>query len=239
MVTTLPSSSVGFMLPVAETVKRVAADLPFDTALLGFAGAPWTVATYMVEGGSSRDFATVRRFANSDPALFDRLISVLVDVTADYLDMQIAAGAEAVQLFDSWAGVLTDAEFHRWCILPVREIVSRLEAKHPAVPVIGFPKGAGVHYREYATLTGVEALSLDWTVPLDWARRMQPEVTLQGNLDPLFLVMGGTALEQATRRILEVLGTGPFVFNLGHGIRPETPIAHVERLCELIRHWRA
>jgi len=164
---------------------------------------------------------------------------VLVDVTADYLDMQIAAGAEAVQLFDSWSGVLTDAEFHRWCVLPVREIVSQLEAKHPAVPVIGFPKGAGVHYREYATLTGVEALALDSTVPLDWARTMQPEVTLQGNLDPLFLVMGGAPLEQATRRILETLGTGPFVFNLGHGIRPETPIAHVERLCELIRHWRA
>jgi uroporphyrinogen decarboxylase len=233
------ADALGRLRPVEETVKAVAANLPLDTALLGFAGAPWTVATYMVEGGSSRDFATVRRFANAEPALFDALIGVLVDVTADYLDMQIAAGAEAVQLFDSWAGVLTDAEFQRWCVLPVREIVARLEAKHPAVPVIGFPKGAGVHYREYAALTGVEALGLDPTVPLDWARTMQPEVTLQGNLDPLFLVMGGAPMEQATRRILEMLGTGPFVFNLGHGIRPETPVAHVERLCQLIRHWRA
>jgi uroporphyrinogen decarboxylase len=225
--------------PVAETVKAVAGSLPLDTALIGFAGAPWTVATYMVEGGSSRDFAAVRRFANAEPETFARLIDVLVEVTSDYLDMQIAAGAEAVQLFESWAGVLTDAEFHRWCVLPVREIVRRLEVEHPAVPVIGFPKGAGVHYREYAALTGVEALGLDSTVPLDWASSvLQPEVTLQGNLDPLFLVMGGAVMEQATRRILQVLGPGPFVFNLGHGIRPETPIAHVERLCEIIRHWR-
>jgi len=228
------------LAPVFATVRGVAAALPLDTALIGFAGAPWTVATYMIEGGSSRDFVAARRMANAEPKRFQRLIDLLVDVTTDYLDQQIKAGAEAVQLFDSWAGVLTDVEFARWCVAPVREIVQRLGTRHPAVPVIGFPKGAGIHYREYATLTGIEAVGLDPTVPLDWAASvLQKDATLQGNLDPIFLVIGGTAMEQAARRILESLGRGPFVFNLGHGIRPETPVAHVERLCELIRHWRA
>ena len=228
------------LAPVFATVRGVAAALPLDTALIGFAGAPWTVATYMIEGGSSRDFVAARRMANAEPKRFQRLIDLLVDVTTDYLDQQIKAGAEAVQLFDSWAGVLTDVEFARWCVAPVREIVQRLGTRHPAVPVIGFPKGAGIHYREYATLTGIEAVGLDPTVPLDWAASvLQKDTTLQGNLDPIFLVIGGTAMEQAARRILESLGRGPFVFNLGHGIRPETPVAHVERLCELIRHWRA
>ena len=228
------------LVPVFATVRGVAAALPLDTALIGFAGAPWTVATYMIEGGSSRDFVAARRMANAEPKRFQRLIDLLVDMTTDYLDQQIKAGAEAVQLFDSWAGVLTDVEFARWCVAPVREIVQRLGTRHPAVPVIGFPKGAGIHYREYATLTGIEAVGLDPTVPLDWAASvLQKDATLQGNLDPIFLVIGGTAMEQAARRILESLGRGPFVFNLGHGIRPETPVAHVERLCELIRHWRA
>ena len=228
------------LAPVAATLRGVAAALPLDTALIGFAGAPWTVATYRVEGGSSRDFVAARRMANAEPKRFTRLIDLLVDVTSDYLDMQIRAGAEAVQLFDSWSGVLTDVEFARWCVAPVREIVRRIETRHPGVPVIGFPKGAGIHYREYAMLTGVDAIGLDPTVPLDWAQSvLQKDAALQGNLDPIFLVIGGAAMEQATRRILETLGRGPFVFNLGHGIRPETPIAHVERLCELIRHWRA
>ena len=182
------------------------------------------------------EIVATRRMANAEPKRFARLIDLLVEVTADYLDMQIKAGAEAVQLFDSWAGVLTDVEFARWCVGPVREIVRRIETRHPGIPVIGFPKGAGVHYREYAMLTGVDAIGLDSTVPLDWAQSvLQKDAVLQGNLDPIFLVIGGAAMEQATRRILETLGRGPFVFNLGHGIRPETPIAHVEQALRRIR----
>ncbi len=224
--------------PVFETVKRVSAGLPLDTALIGFAGAPWTVAAYMVEGGGSRDFLNARRLANADPELFGKLIGLLVDATTRYLIAQIEAGAEAVQIFDSWAGALSDDEFRRWAIEPVREIVSRLQAKHPSVPIIAFPRGAGVHYNSYATETGVEAVSLDSSIPPEWAaKQLQPQSAIQGNLDPLLLVVGGKPMEEATLRILKALGRGPFVFNLGHGILPETPPDNVARLSELIRAW--
>jgi uroporphyrinogen decarboxylase len=235
-----PGEILRSLKPVFETVHRVARALPFDTALIGFAGAPWTVATYMVEGGSSRDFAIVRQLAYTQPALFQRLIDRLVDATSAYLEAQVRAGAEAIQLFDSWAGILPETEFQRWCIAPTREIVSRLRRSHPGVPVIGFPRGAGLMAELYAAETGVTTVALDQTMPLAWAAaNLQPNWSLQGNLDPLLLVTGGAPMQTAARRILEAFGRGPFVFNLGHGIVPETPPEHVAQLCELIRHWRS
>jgi uroporphyrinogen decarboxylase len=225
--------------PIFETVRRVSRDLPLDTALIGFAGSPWTVATYMVEGGSSRNFMTVRRLAVSDPTTFALLIDLLIEATTIYLGRQIDAGAEAIQLFDSWAGALPDGEFQRWCVEPTREIVTRLRTTYPAIPIIGFPKGAGIRYANFATLTGVDAVGIDSTVPVDWAAAtLQPGVTVQGNLDPLHLVVGGAAMEAEATRILKALGRGPFVFNLGHGIVPETPPEHVAQLSDLIRRWR-
>lgn len=227
------------LAPVYETVRRVSSGLPLDTAMIGFAGAPWTVATYMVEGGSSRDFAKVRRWAYGDPDSFQRLIDLLVDTTTQYLSEQIEAGAEAVQLFDTWAGILPDDAFQRWCVAPVREITAQLRVRHPAVPVIAFPKGAGVNYGNYATLTGVTAIGLDSGVPPAWAAStLQPQSTVQGNLDPMLLVIGGRPMAEATARILAALGDGPFVFNLGHGITPETPPENVDRLCAFLRRWR-
>ena len=224
--------------PIFETVRRVKDGLPLDTALIGFAGAPWTVAAYMIEGGGSRDFATARRFVATDPLSFRRLIDLLVDVTARYLNAQIDAGAEALQIFDSWAGVLSHDEFDRWAVEPVREIIDRVQAKHPAVPIIAFPRGAGVHYADYVLETGAECIGIDSSIPPEWAAKtLQPQSAVQGNLDPLLLVAGGKAMEDATTRILQALGRGPFVFNLGHGIVPETPLENVARLCELIRAW--
>ncbi len=226
------------LAPVFETVRRVSAALPLDTALIGFAGAPWTVAAYMIEGEGSRDFTVVRRFAAMDPKAFNALIGLLVDATSRFLLAQIEAGAEVVQIFDSWAGVLSHDEFRQWAIEPVREIVNRLQARHPAVPIIAFPRGAGVRYLDYAVETGVEAVSLDSTIPPEWAaKELQPQSAVQGNLDPLVLVAGGKPLEDATLRILKALGRGPFVFNLGHGILPDTPPDNVARLSGLIRAW--
>lgn len=224
--------------PVFETVRGVAKGLPLDTALIGFAGAPWTVACYMIEGRGSRDFAIARRFALAEPVLFRNLIDLLIETTSRYLNAQIEAGAEAVQLFDTWAGVLPSGEFRRWAVEPVREIVDRVRARHPAVPIIAFPKGAGVHYADYAAQTGVECVGLDAAVPPDWAAQvMQPISAVQGNLDPLLLVIGGKPMEAAALEILNSLGRGPFVFNLGHGIVPETPPENVARLAALIRAW--
>jgi len=228
------------LAPVYETVRRVRSALPDDVALIGFAGAPWTVATYMVEGGSSRDFAEIKRWAFSDPDGFARLIELLVEATTDYLAAQIAAGAEVVQLFDTWAGVLPAADFERWCIAPLKAIVERLHDLHPEVPVIGFPRGAGAGYVDYVRRTGVNAVGLDWTVPPAWARDvLQPQVTVQGNLDPRYLVVGGEAMEREVARILDTLAQGPFIFNLGHGVVPETPVEHVGRLAELLRSYDA
>lgn len=224
--------------PVFETVRGVAKGLPLDTALIGFAGAPWTVACYMIEGRGSRDFAATRRLALADPIFFQNLMDLLIDTTSNYLIAQIDAGAEAIQIFDTWAGILPDNEFAKWAIAPVREIVERVQSRHPAVPIIAFPKGAGVHYAEYAAQTGVECVGLDAAVPPVWAAKvMQPLSAVQGNLDPLLLVVGGKAMENAALQILSALGRGPFVFNLGHGIVPETPPENVARLSALIRAW--
>lgn len=230
---------VAKLAPVMETVRLVGRGLPLDTALIGFAGAPWTVATYMVEGRGGSEFAEVRRWAYSDPESFQKLIDLLTDASIRYLAAQIDAGAEAVQLFDTWAGVLTDDAFHRWCVTPVREIATQLRLRHPAVPIIAFPKGAGLNYREYAMLTGVTAVGIDSTVSPNWAAAvLQPQATVQGNLDPLLVTIGGRPMAEAAERILAALGKGPFIFNLGHGITPETPPDHVGRLCDFIRRWR-
>ncbi|MBI1244627.1 MAG: uroporphyrinogen decarboxylase [Alphaproteobacteria bacterium] len=225
--------------PIYETVRRVAANLPGKTALIGFAGAPWTVATYMVEGCGSKDFANVRLLAYRDRIAFQALIDLLVRATIGYLKRQISAGAEAVQLFDTWAGVLPEGEYAQWVIDPVRRIVAALAADHPEIPVIFFPKGSGTLYETAAEIPGVAALGIDTAVPLAYARRLQAKVAVQGNLDPIVLAAGGEALDRAAGRILDTLGAGPFVFNLGHGVIPPTPPENVARLADLIRNWRA
>lgn len=228
------------LAPVYETVRRLSAVLPDETALIGFAGAPWTVACYMVEGGGSKDFAQVKAWAYRDPAGFGALIDLLVAATADYLCAQIDAGAEAVQLFDTWAGVLPAPAFHALVIAPTRRIVAAVRERHPGVPIIGFPRGAGVLYRDYAAETGVTALGLDTAVPAAWAAaELQPRVAVQGNLDPILLVAGGAALAEAARDLLRRLGQGPYVFNLGHGVVQTTPPEHVAQLAALIRSWPA
>jgi len=222
--------------PVYETVRRLSAEIPKSTALIGFAGAPWTVATYMVEGKGSKDYAEVRSIAYQDPAFFQRLMDILVDRTASYLIEQAHNGAEALQVFDSWAGVLSEPQFIKWAIEPMAEIVKRVKAVHPNVPIIGFPRGAGPMYERYVKETGVDGVGLDHSLPLEWARdHLQPHVTVQGNLDNLLLVAGGEAMEAEAKRILEILGGGPFIFNLGHGIVPQTPPEHVARLCAIVR----
>ena len=225
---------------VFETLRRLRQELPKDVTLIGFAGAPWTVACYMVEGEGSRDFQAVRRLAYREPALFARLIGLLTDSTIDYLSAQIEAGAETLQIFDSWAGSLAEAELRRWSLEPLTRIVAALKQRHPEVPVILFPRGAGVLYREFALASGAAALSLDSSLPLAWAaEELQQRTTLQGNLDPLLLLEGGDAMREGAERILRMLGNGPFVFNLGHGILPDTPPEHVAELVDLVRGWKA
>jgi len=227
------------LAPVYETVRRLSRELPAETTLIGFAGAPWTVASYMLEGGSSKDFASGKRWAYGAPEAMQRLIDLLVEATGDYLIAQIDAGAEAVQLFDSWAGVWPEAHLRRWCLEPAKALVARVKRERPGVPVIVFPRGAGVLYQAYAEDCAADALGLDTTVPLGWAREvLQPRACLQGNLDPLLLVAGGASLRHAVDDILAQLAGGPFVFNLGHGIVPETPPEHVTELMAQIRSWR-
>ncbi|MER8501262.1 uroporphyrinogen decarboxylase [Mesorhizobium sp. M0204] len=221
--------------PVYETVRRLRARLPDETTLIGFCGAPWTVATYMIAGHGTPDQAPARLFAYREPAAFLRLLKVLADHSAAYLIRQIEAGADVVQIFDSWSGVLDEASFGLFCVEPVAEIVRQVNAVHPNVPIIGFPKGAGDHYRSYRQQTGVTGLGLDWTVPLSTAKELQRDGAVQGNLDPLRLVAGGKALADGVAAILKALGDGPLIFNLGHGITPETPLAHVEQMVKLVR----
>jgi uroporphyrinogen decarboxylase len=222
--------------PVYETVRRLAVEIPPTTALIGFSGAPWTVATYMVEGKGSKDYAEVREIAYRDPVFFQRLIDLLVDRTASYLIEQVNQGAEALQVFDSWAGVLSETQFVKWAIEPMAEIVKRIKYVHPTIPIIGFPRGAGAMYERYVVETGVDGVGIDHALPLEWARdHVQKHVTVQGNLDNLLLVSGGEAMEREVKRILEILGGGPFIFNLGHGIVPHTPPENVARLCALVR----
>lgn len=228
------------LAPVYETVERVRTALPSETALIGFAGAPWTVATYMVNGRGSKDHAATKDWAYSDPEGFGELIAMIVNATTAYLSQQIKAGAEIIQIFDSWAGSLSETEFDRWSIAPTRTIVKNLKAQHPTIPIIGFPKGAGALYKRYMSETGVDAISLDPGVPLDWAARvLQPQGAVQGNLDPRLTVVGGEAMLNEARRILTTLSGGAHIFNLGHGFVPQTPPEHVEALSALIRNWSA
>ena len=224
---------------IYATVAGVRAALAPETTLLGFAGSPWTIATYMVAGEGSRDQHETRAMAYRDPVAFQAIIDAIVDVTIEYLCGQIVAGAEAVQLFDSWAGSLAPREFERWVIAPNARIVAALADRHPDVPVIGFPKGAGEKLPAYARETGVAAVGIDETIDPVWAAHALPEgLPVQGNLDPLLLLAGGDALDQGARVVLDAFAGRPHVFNLGHGIGQFTPIDHVERLLAVVREWR-
>jgi len=222
--------------PVFEAISLTKSKLPEHTAMIGFAGSPWTVATYMVEGGGSKDFANVKKFAYENRKIFEELLDKLVDATSRYLVKQVEAGAEVLQIFDSWAGVLPEEEFYDFVIKPTIKIIENVRAKCPDTPIIGFPKGAGVLYEDFVKETGVEGLSIDFTVPLKWAKEnLQPHACLQGNLDPILLGANTGEFEQRAKNIINILGGGPFIFNLGHGILPHTPIENVERLIEIVR----
>lgn len=227
--------------PVYETVRKtrkLLAEDPGlqDQTLIGFAGAPWTVATYMVEGGGSKEFMKIREMMYGDPEKLDALVAVLTEATTDYLSRQIEAGAETVQIFDSWAGILPAEMFEKYVIAPTAEIVSALRSEYPHVPVIGFPKGAGVLYKEYARETGVTALGLDYTLPPEWAaKELQSICPVQGCLDPAVLLAGGDVMLAAAKRILEVFADGPFIFNLGHGINKQTKPETVAQLADFLK----
>lgn len=221
--------------PVYETVRLLRQQLPTETTLLGFCGAPWTVATYMIAGHGTPDQAPARLFAYRNPDAFQKLLDELADVSAEYLIRQIDAGADAVQIFDSWAGVLDEICFEKFCVAPVARIVKKVRSVHRDTPIIGFPKGAGSLYVNYRERTGVTALGLDWTVPLSSASSLQGGGPIQGNLDPLRVVAGGRALDEGIDAILDALGQGPLIFNLGHGITPDAPVSHVKQMVSRIR----
>ncbi len=224
--------------PVFETLRGVKAALPKDVSMIGFAGAPWTVAIYMVEGHGGTDGGRARRWAYEDEKGFARLIDLLTAATATYLIEQIKNGAEAVQLFDSWAGLLPESQFHRWVITPTKTIVNKIRETYPEVPIIGFPRAAGALFEPFVEETGVDGISMDSGVPLDWAASvLQSRCTVQGNLDNQVLAVGGRAMEDAAKRILGRLAGGPFIFNLGHGILPYTPPENVARLAAIIKDW--
>ena len=229
------ANAANALAPVYETIERVVAELPKNVPLIGFCGAPWTVATYMVEGGGSKEQSAARLFAYRDPATFQRLVDLLVESSANYLVNQAKAGASVLQIFDSWAGSLPEDEFERWCIAPTKRLVELVKTSLPEIPIIGFPRGAGVLAERYARATGIDAIGCDTSMPIGWMRRLQEHLPVQGNLDPLLLVAGGEALDARVGALLEILGPQPFIFNLGHGILPETPIPHVTRLLDLMK----
>ena len=226
----------GLLDPVYETIRRVKKDLPKHVTFLGFCGAPWTVATYMIAGHGTPDQAPARLFAYRHPEAFDELINLLVKASAEYLIRQIKAGVDAVQIFDTWAGVLPPEEFARWSIAPTRRIVLAVREAIPDAKIIGFPRGAGASLENYASEVPVNAVGLDWMIDKTFAReRIQAIKPVQGNLDPLVLIAGGRALDESVDAVLRAFSDGPFIFNLGHGITPETPIAHVEQMLQRVR----
>lgn len=222
--------------PVFEIIRRLRIELPQDKTLIGFAGSPWTVALYMIEGRGGTEGEIARRWAYQSPESFSKLIDLLVDATTKYLVAQVENGVEVIQLFDSWSGLLAEIPFQQWVIEPTRRIVEGVRKHHPDIPIIGFPKGSGLRIPEFVRQTGVTGVSLDANAPLEWARDMvQPLTTVQGNLDNQLLVAGGPALDKSVLRIKDILGKGPFIFNLGHGIVPMTPPENVARVVELVR----
>ena len=231
----LRQADMGMLSPVGETASQVRSMLPDETALIGFAGAPWTVATYMVEGGTSRDFHRVKTWACGDPAGFSALIERVGAATLAFLELQIEAGVEVVQLFDSWAGVLAPEDFERWVIAPTKRVVVALKDRFPRVPVIGFPRGAGLMIGRYIEETRVDAVALDTGIPPTYAQtELQPRLPVQGNLDPVLLRIGGEPMRAAVRQRLQALRGGPYVFNLGHGVLPDTPPEHVAELAKML-----
>ena len=230
-----PDQAVERLAPVLETVCRVRAALPPETTLLGFCGAPWTVATYMVAGRGTSDQGPARRMALTEPGRFARLIDHLVAASIAYLSAQLTAGADAVQIFDSWAGVLDEAETERWVYAPTRRIVEGVGALHPGALIIGFPKGLAGRLERYQAATGVDALGLDWTVSAAEGRALQRHVAVQGNLDPMRVVLGGDALDAGVDAVLERFGAGRLVFNLGHGVTPDADPDNVARLVARVR----
>ena len=226
------------LAPVYETLRRLRRELPEETALIGFAGAPWTVASYMVEGGGSKEFQEARTFARRDPEAFSALIDLVTDATTDYLLAQVEAGAQVLQLFDSWAGVLPPSEFQLWCERPLSAIVKAVKAKHPDIPIIAFPRGAGTKYRSFIEAVPVDGVSLDTTVSAVWARENLQKVCLQGNLDPISLLSGGDDMLNDTKHLLNTLAGCAHIFNLGHGVLPPTNPDTVKRLVDFVRSYR-
>jgi uroporphyrinogen decarboxylase len=233
---TLPDVKA-FLAPVLETVGRLRRELPDETTLLGFCGAPWTIATYMIAGHGTPDQAPARLFAARHPKAFEKLLSLIAEASATYLVAQLDAGADAVQIFDSWAGVLSDRDFDEYAAKPVRRIVDMVRAERPGARIIAFAKGAGYNLKTYRQKTDANAIGLDWTVPLDFAAELQKDGAVQGNLDPLKVISGGEDLDRAIDRILDKLGNGPLIFNLGHGITPEADPANVGRLIARVRSF--
>ncbi len=232
------------LAPIYETVRRLSVALPADVTLIGYAGAPWTVATYMVEGrgGGASEHAIIKQWALSDPDSFQPLIDLLTAAAIQFLEKQIEAGAEAIQLFESWAGILPEPFFQRWCVQPVGSIIRALRSKHPAIPVIAFPRAAGLLYDGYLQATQADCVGLDSTVPLGWAAQTIQRGLgrcIQGNLDPQILVAGGTPMAAEVERILQAASQGPFIFNLGHGILKTTPPDHVAALVRQVQAWRS
>jgi uroporphyrinogen decarboxylase len=227
------------LLPITETVRRTRKQLPEGAALIGFAGAPWTVACYMLQGRGGKEFAAAREFAYAEPVLMRRLIDQLAEATVAYLRMQIDAGAEAVQIFDSWAGLLTPDQFEQWVTQPTTSIVKALRESHPHIPIIGFAKGAGLNLPAYAKATGVNCIGVDQHTPMEFALdAAQPGQAVQGNLDPLLLASDKEGALRKTEEILKALGTRPAIFNVGHGFVPHTPIENVAAVAELVKAWR-
>lgn len=224
------------LAPVYETIGLVKQALPPEVTFLGFCGAPWTVATYMIAGRGTSDQAPARIFAYRHPQAFAKLIDILIEASASYLVRQLRAGVDAVQIFDTWAGILPPAQFARWSIEPTRKIIELVRREIPDAKIIGFPRGAGTQLEHYAKALPLNAVGMDWMIDKTFAReKVQSRVAVQGNLDPLSLIAGGAAMDAEIDAVLEAFSDGPFIFNLGHGITPETPIAHVERMIARVR----
>jgi uroporphyrinogen decarboxylase len=222
---------------VFETVAKLRRELPDETTLLGFCGAPWTVATYMIAGHGTPDQAPARLFGYRYPREMEALLALLAEISADYLVAQIDAGADAVQIFDSWAGVLGEKEFEAYAVNPVRRIIENVRSRRPGAKIIAFAKGAGILLKDYRQKTGADAIGLDWSVPLSFAKDLQKDGPVQGNLDPMLMVAGGKSLEDGIDQILQELSDGPLIFNLGHGITPQADPENVTRLVKRVREY--